>query len=188
MKLRLIGSIAIVSVSLTACSSAPRNFAPELGVAAADSAAYEAAWLRCRDDVAISLKRGPNRGGSAAAGLAAGAGAGAAGAAATSGATYATIGGAAAAGAMVIAAVPVLGLAGAWGFSKIRKTRKEKAIKGATAECLAQSGYAVSDWRVMSKREVRALAAERQAAGNQISESRLPAPVLETGDSARAPE
>lgn len=176
MKLRLTGAIAIASLGLTACSSTPRNFAPKLGAAPADSAAYGAAWLNCRDEVAVSLKRGSNRGGSAAAGVAAGAGAGAAGAAATSGATYATFGGAAAAGAMVIAAVPVLGLAGAWGYSKIRKTKKEKAIKAATAECLARSGYDVAEWRVMSKREVRALAADRQTAETQgIKDQAVPA-------------
>ena len=175
MKLRLTGAIAIASLSLTACSSAPRNFAPKLGAAPADSAAYEAAWINCRDEVALSLKRGSNRGGSAAAGVAAGAGAGAAGAAATSGATFASFGGAAAAGAMMIAAVPVLGIAGAWGYSKIRKTKKEKAVKTATAECLARSGYDVAEWRVMSKREVRALAVERKTADAQaIKDKAIP--------------
>ena len=175
MKLRLTGAIVIGSLGLAACSSTPRNFAPKLGMAPADSAAYEAAWLNCRDEVATSLKRPSDRGGSAAAGIAAGAGAGAAGAAATSGATYATLGGAAAAGAMVIAAVPVLGLAGAWGYSKIRKTKKEKAIKAATAECLARAGYNVAEWRVMSKREVRALAAERKTADAQaIKDKAIP--------------
>jgi hypothetical protein len=156
MRNAFVASLGIVSLSVTACSSTPRNFAPRLSVAPGDPAQYEQAWLECREQVAASSK-GSKRGGSAAAGLAAGAGAGAAGAAATSGATYATIGGAAAAGAVVIAAVPVLGLAGAWGYSKIKKTKREKAIKAATAECLDRSGYEVAGWRVLSKREVRKL-------------------------------
>jgi len=170
MKHGLTSVLAIVPLAVTGCSSAPRNFAPMLGAAPAEPSAYEAAWLECRNEVAAGTGRGANRAGSTAAGLAAGAGAGAAGAAATSGATYATLGSAAAAGALVIAAVPVLGLAGAWGFSKIRKSKKERAIKAATADCLAQSGYTVADWRVMSKREVRALAANRVTANDRPSE------------------
>lgn len=161
MRNAYVGVLGIVSLGVTGCSSTPRNFAPQLSVAPGDPGRYEQAWLECREQVAASSKGGSKRGGSAAAGLAAGAGAGAAGAAATSGATYATIGGAAAAGAVVIAAVPVLGLAGAWGYSKIRKTKREKAVKAATAECLDRSGYDVSGWRVLSKREVRELKAAK---------------------------
>ena len=160
MRNAFIASLGIVSLGVTACSSTPRNFAPRLSIAPGDPAQYEQVWLECREQVA-AWSKGAKRAGSAAAGIAAGAGAGAAGAAATSGATYATIGGAAAAGAMVIAAVPVLGLAGAWGYSKIKKTKREKAIKAATAECLDRSGYDVAGWRVLSKREVRELKAER---------------------------
>jgi hypothetical protein len=62
----------------------------------------------------------------------------------------------AALGATIIAA-PIAAIGGAWGISKIKKTHKERAIKTATSDCLAKSGYAVEGWRVMSKREVRAL-------------------------------
>ena len=63
---------------------------------------------------------------------------------------------AAALGATIIAA-PIALVGGAWGISKIKKNRKEKAIKAATAECMAGAGYQVSDWRVLSKREARTL-------------------------------
>ena len=56
--------------------------------------------------------------------------------------------------------LPIAGIAGAWGVSKIKKTKKERAIKGAMAECMSEGGYSVDKWRVMSKREVRAIAAE----------------------------
>ena len=160
MRNTFVAALGITSLGVSACSSTPRNFAPQLSVAPGDPAQYEQVWLECREQVAASAK-GAKRAGSAAAGLAAGAGAGAAGAAATSGATYATMGGAAAAGAVIIAAVPVLGLAGAWGYSKIRKMKREKAMKAATADCLDQSGYEVAGWRVLSKREVRELDAAR---------------------------
>jgi hypothetical protein len=67
------------------------------------------------------------------------------------------MGGAMAALGATIIAAPVAALGGAWGIAKIKKTKKERAIKAATAECLAEAGYSVERWRVMSKREVREL-------------------------------
>ena len=52
---------------------------------------------------------------------------------------------------------PVAALGGAWGISKIKKNKKEKVIKAATADCMAKAGYSVDKWRVMTKQEVRAL-------------------------------
>ena len=74
---------------------------------------------------------------------------------------------------MMIATVPVFGLAGAWGISKIKKSKKERRIKAATAECMASHGYSVEKWRVMSKREVRAL-----DAAQPVSDPAAPAPPL----------
>lgn len=153
--------LSICVVALGGCSSRPRNFAPVPGAAPADSKSYEAHWLECREQIAAAASKGSGRLASAGGGAALGAGAGVAASAAASG-TYASFGAAAAAGAMVIAAVPVFGLAGAWGVSKIKKTRKERAIKTATAECMSRNGYSVEKWRVMSKREVRALNAARK--------------------------
>jgi hypothetical protein len=42
-------------------------------------------------------------------------------------------------------------------MSKIKKTKKERIIKAATTECMTRHGFAVDGWRVMSRREVRAL-------------------------------
>lgn len=149
------------AVGVAGCSSKPRNFAPMLAAPPADAEAYEARWLDCREQVAQATDQRANRGVSAAGGVAAGAGAGVATGAAVSGATYGTMAAAAAAAAAALAVVPVAGLAGAWGISKMKKTKKERAIKAATAECLARSGYAVERWRVLSKKEVRALAAAK---------------------------
>ena len=151
--------LLIGAVSLAGCSSRPRNFAPDLGAAPVDQDTYEAHWLECRARVAAITDKRSGRLTSAGSGAAAGLGAGVAAGAATSGATYGTVGAAAAAGAAMIAVVPIFGLAGAWGISKIKKTKKERAIKRTTANCMAEAGYSIDKWRVMSKREVRALEA-----------------------------
>lgn len=154
--------LGMCAIALGGCSSRPRNFAPVLAAAPADARAYENHWLDCREQVAVATAKGSGRLASAGGGAVAGAGAGLAASAAASGATYSTIGAAAAAGAVMIATVPVFGLAGAWGISKIKKTKKERRIKAATAECMARNGYSVEKWRVMSKREVRALDAAQR--------------------------
>ena len=156
MASRGIWAVTAAALLVAGCSSKPRNFAPVLTTAPTDAQAYEAQWLTCREQVRVSTKNGSERGASAIGGVAAGAGGAAAVGAATAG-TYATYAGAAAAiGATMIAAPPAL-VGGAWGISKIRKTKKERTIKAATAECLAKAGYSVDKWRVMKKSEVRAL-------------------------------
>ena len=144
-------------ITLAGCSSRPRNFAPVLAAAPADARAYEKHWLECREQVAAATGKGSGRLASAGGGAVAGAGAGVAASAAASGATFATYGAAATAAAAAMAVVPVFGLAGAWGISKIKKNKNERRVKSATADCMAAHGYSVEKWRVMSKREVRAL-------------------------------
>ena len=143
------------AVTLAGCSSRPRNFAPVMAAPPADAQAYEAQWLSCREQVTMSAKQGTGRLASAAGGVAAGVG-GAAAIGTTAGASAGMVGAMAAASATIILA-PIAAIGGAWGVSKIKKTKKEKAIKAATADCMAQAGYAVDKWRVMSKQEVRAL-------------------------------
>ena len=164
------------AVILTGCSSKPRNFAPVMAAPPADAKAYEAQWLTCREQVAATAKKGSGRTASAVGGVAAGAGASVAVGAAASTATYASYGAAAAALGATIIAAPLAALGGAWGISKIKKTKKEKAIKAATADCMAKAGYPVDKWRVMSKREVRALPA--------ASKDGLPTPPAEAPSAA----
>lgn len=146
------------ALALSGCSSKPRSFAPVLAAAPADQQAYEAQLQTCRERLAARMDRS-GRLASAAAGTAIGVGAGYAAGAATAAGTAGTIGAAGAAAAAAAMVLPVAGLAGAWGISKIKKTKKERAIKAAMAECLSEGGYSVKQWRAMSKREVRALAA-----------------------------
>ena len=155
--------LGICAIAVGGCSSRPRNFAPVLAAAPADAHTYEKHWIECREQVAAATGKGSGRLASAGGGAVAAAGAGVAASAAASGATFATYGAAATAAAAAIAVVPVFGLAGAWGISKIKKTKKERTIKAATAECMASHGYSVEQWRVMSKREVRALDAPQPA-------------------------
>ena len=162
--------LGICAIAVGGCSSRPRNFAPVLAAAPADARAYEKHWLECREQVAATGK-GSGRLASAGGGAIAGAGAGVAASAAASGATFATYGAAATAAAAAIMAVPVFGLAGAWGVSKVKKTKKERRIKAATAECMASRGYSVERWRVMSKREVRALDAAPSAIDSEAPSS-----------------
>ena len=144
---------------LSGCSSRPRNFAPVLAAAPTDQKAYETQLQTCRDRLAARMDRS-GRLISAAAGTAVGLGAGYAAGTATVAGTAGTMGAAAgAAAAAAITVLPIAGLAAAWGVSKIKKTKKERAIKNAMAECLSEQGYSVQQWRVMSKREVRAIAA-----------------------------
>lgn len=156
----LIGVAA--SLVLSGCSSRPRSFAPVLAAAPADQQAYDAQLQTCRERLAARMDRS-GRLTSAAAGTAIGVGAGYAAGAATAAGTSGMIGAAGAAAAAAAMVLPIAGLAGAWGVSKIKKTNKERAIKAAMAECLSEGGYAVEKWRVLSKREARAIAADSQA-------------------------
>jgi hypothetical protein len=143
---KAFGMTLAAALMLGACSSKPRQFRPVLAAAPADAVAYEADYEECRAQIASRLDA-KGRLASGAVGVAAGVGAGAVGAAATSG-TYATVGGAMAAGGAVIMAMPLAGVLGAWGLAKAKKGRKERAIKEATASCLQAKGYAVEAWSV----------------------------------------
>lgn len=160
MRSRFVLLVAAGAVLLSGCSSRPRSFAPVLAAAPADRAAYDAQLQMCRERLAARMDRS-GRLASAAVGTAVGVGAGYAAGAATAAGTASSFGAAAgAAAAAALTVLPIAGLAGAWGISKIKKTKKERAIKDAFAECLHEGGYSVDKWRVMSKREVRALAAK----------------------------
>ncbi|QNM82975.1 hypothetical protein H8M03_01005 [Sphingomonas sabuli] len=110
----------------------------------------------------MATTRNGSRLASAAGGAAAGAGAAVATGAVMSG-TYATMGGAMAALGATVVAAPIAAVLGAWGISKAKKSKKERIIKAATAECLEGAGYAVAEWDALSKSEARALKAELAA-------------------------
>jgi hypothetical protein len=136
--------ILLTALSLTACSSRPREFAPTLAAAPADAAAFEADYEKCRILVANGQRSGFGaRLASGGAGVAAGAGVGMA----MAGGTYSTVAGAMAAASATLVLMPVVAVASAWGVAKRSKLRKEKAIKAATSLCLEEHGYSVAGWK-----------------------------------------
>ena len=87
--------------------------------------------------------------------MAAGAGAGA-GTAAVGGAAAAAAGGwgGVALASATIVLFPFAVVGGAWGMSRMKRTRKERAIKTALQGCLRERGYEVAGWTRASKKQL----------------------------------
>lgn len=168
MNRKTISYLLMLSLGLSACSSRPRSFAPKLSAAPASEMAYQQQLLDCRRQVAARMDKS-GRLGSAAGGAAIGAGATAAAGAAVAGTTYGTMGAAMAAAGAVLAVAPVTAIFGAWGVAKMKRSKKEKAIKAAMAQCLAQGGYQIAGWDALSKRQAKELMAEVGPAGSKTA-------------------
>lgn len=136
-------ALLLVAVSLSACSSKPREFTPILAAAPTDEGKYQADYQTCRVLVANGQRSGFGAR-MASGGL--GVAAGVAGGAALAGGTGGTMVGAMAAASAAAVMAPVIGLVGAWGVAKHNKNRKERETKEAISLCLSESGYAVSAW------------------------------------------
>ena len=133
-----------LTLILTACSSTPRQFAPEMQVAVADPTKFAADYEQCRKLVAAGQRTGFGaQVASGGVGVAAGVGVGAA----VAGGTAGTVAGAAAAASAALVLMPIVGVAAAWGLAKNRRLKKEKEIKSATALCLSETGYTVTGWK-----------------------------------------
>ena len=137
-------SLAVAgAVLLAGCSSKPRNFTPTLAAPAANQAEFEAAYSECHRLLVQGKLDASGRVASGAAGAAAGATTAAVGsAAATAVGGYA---GLAAVGATIVL-LPVAILGGAWGMSRMKRAKKEKAIKDSMTGCLHERGYEVAGW------------------------------------------
>ena len=145
MKYRRAAILLAAAVSLSACSSRPREFAPTLRAAPADTAKYEQDYLTCRTLVAQGKRSEFGaRVVSGGVGVAAGVGA----AAAVAGGASSTMVGAMAAAASAAMLMPVVGIAGAWGVAKRNKVKKEREVKAATSLCLSEHGHEVEGWKV----------------------------------------
>ena len=148
MASRLRPLTAVLAVLLAGCSTAPRDFTPALAATAAPQPAFEADLADCKAQVASGRRANFDNSGratSVAAGSAIGVGAGlATGASAASGMGMmaGAAGGAGLAAGFVIAA-PIAIVA----VSKSIRARKEREIKAATATCLQERGYVVTEWR-----------------------------------------
>src|SRR3954447_21648570 len=149
---RISTSVMICCLALEACSSRPREFTPSLSAAPVDAGQFDAAYANCRELIASgNFARGAGKGGSAAAGAAAGAGT-----AAVGGTAAAAAGGYAglAAASATIVLLPFAIVGGAWGMSRMKRAKKEHAIKTAMEACLQERGYAVAGWSKALKRPV----------------------------------
>jgi hypothetical protein len=152
--------LVIAAVTVTSCSSRPREFTAELKAPAADEAQFAQTHETCRVQVAQGKRSG--FGGQLASG--------AAGTAAAVGTGAAIVGSAgpgmfagAAAGAMAVMVMPVVGIGAAWGLAKAKKAKKERDVKQAMALCLSENGYAVDDWKKASRQERKARRAADKA-------------------------
>ena len=128
---------------LQACSSRPREFTPQLTTAPASQSEFDAAYAACQQLLVEGKLDSSGRGSSAAAGVGAGAGTAAAG-----GATAAAIGGygGLAVASATIVLLPFAVLGGAWGLSRMKRAKKERAIKIALEGCLQERDYEVAGW------------------------------------------
>ncbi|MEO7365956.1 MAG: hypothetical protein ABIW03_06525 [Sphingomicrobium sp.] len=133
----------MIAVTLSGCSSRPREFAPQLAAAPESNAALDATTAECSQLLVAGKLDSDGRLGSGAAGAAAGGAIAVAGGAAATSMVPAV--GAALASATVVL-LPFVALGGAWGMAKMKRAKKEKTIKAALAGCLQERGYVVTGW------------------------------------------
>ena len=143
------------SVAVTGCSSKPRAFQPTLaalpaGQQAFDQAAFDQAYATC-NQLLVAGKLDKNGRLASAAGGAAASGT----AVAVGGATAAAVagyGGMAVAAATIVL-LPFAVVGGAVGMAKMKRAKKEKAIRIAMTGCLREHGYEVTGWTKIDKRD-----------------------------------
>ncbi len=148
-KIMVCGLVACLA--LQACSSRPREFTPNLAAPAASQSRFNADYATCQQLLVAGKLDSSGRSGSVGAGAAAGATT-----AVVGGTTAAAAGGYAglAAASATIVLLPFAILGGAWGMSKIKRAKKERAIKTALEGCLQGRGYQIAGWSKGVKRAV----------------------------------
>jgi hypothetical protein len=151
MKSKIAAGAMIACLTLEGCSSRPREFTPIFTPVTASQAEFDATYATCQQLFVAGKLDSSGRAGSAGAGAAAGA----AGAAVGSTAAAATAGyaGMAVAAATVVL-LPFVILGGAWGMSRMKRAKKEHAVKAALEGCLAERGYHVAGWSKSVKKPV----------------------------------
>ena len=138
------------SLLLAGCSSRPREFTPTLGISTAEAAGFEQAYATCTQLMVAGKLDQQGRSGSLGGGAAVGAGTMAVGAG-----TAAAVGGGWAGVAVASATVVLLPFAiigGAWGMAKMKRAKKEAAIKNVIGGCLQERGYSVANWEIAKKK------------------------------------
>ncbi len=151
MNSKVMAWTLVTTLALEACSSRPREFTPTLATPAANQTEFDAIYATCQQLYVAGKLDSSGRSGSAGAGAAAGAATVAAG-----GTAAAAVGGYAglAAASATIVLLPFALLGGAWGMSKIKRAKKERAVKTAMEGCLNEHGYHVAGWSKAAKKPV----------------------------------
>ena len=151
MGYRTMAWAVAVCVTLQGCSSRPREFTPVLAAPPPNQNDLTAAYATCQQLLVAGKLDAHGRSASAGVGAAAGAGTAVAG-----GATAAAIGGygGLAAASATIVLLPFAILGGAWGMSRMKRAKKEQAIKTAMSGCLQERGFTVAGWSKALKRPV----------------------------------
>jgi hypothetical protein len=150
MNSRTVAYTVAIALILGGCSSRPREFNPTLAAPVANQSAFDADYATCKQLLVAGKLDAKGRGSSAGAGAAAGATTAVAGGALASAGGYA---GLAAASATVVL-LPFAIVGGAWGMAKMKRARKERAIKAAMTGCLQERGYEVAGWSKAAKKPV----------------------------------
>ena len=155
MRCNLLAVTACAGLLVQGCSSRPREFTPTLAAPQSSPAAFDLAYATC-NQLLIDGKLDQN-GRSASLGGGAAAGATTAAVGMGTAATIGGYGGLAAASATVIL-LPFAIVGGAWGMAKMKRAKKERAIKTAMGGCLHDRGFDVAGW-AKAKRSKRAASA-----------------------------
>jgi hypothetical protein len=148
---QITAGLLMSCVALQACSSRPRQFTPELTTAPANQSEFDVVHATCQRLLVEGKLDSSGRLASVGAGAGAAAGVATAGGVAASSAGL--VGGAAIASATVVL-LPFAMLGGAWGMSRVKRAKKERAIKTALEGCLAERGYEVAGWSKAMKKPV----------------------------------
>lgn len=148
MNSRTIARTIAIALTLGGCSSRPREFNPTLAAPVANQSAFDAAYATCQQLFVAGKLDASGRSGSAGAAAAAGA------TTAVAGGALATAGGYAglAAASATIVLLPFAIVGGAWGMAKMKRAKKERAIKSAMTGCLQERGYQVAGWSKPAKK------------------------------------
>jgi len=143
-------AVLVLCLAIEACSSKPRDFTPQLTSAPISQPEFDAAFATCQDLLVHGKLDAEGRSGSAAVGAGAGAGTAAVGGAAA--AAAGGWGGVALASATIVL-LPVAVIGGAWGMSRMKRAKKEHAVKTALQGCLRERGYEVAGWEKAPKKK-----------------------------------
>ena len=149
MNRNLLAVTACAGLLLQGCSSRPRQFNPTLGISTAQPAGFDQAYATCTQLMVAGKLDRQGRSGSLGGGAAIGATTAAVGAG-----TAAAMGGWAgvAAASATVVLLPFAIVGGAWGMAKMKRAKKEAAIKEVIGGCLQERGYSVAGWEIAKKK------------------------------------